>query len=156
MDGSNKATLNPERMTLGPSGGSAVQLGELRPDALFVIAEGIECALSAMELTGWPGGAALSVCGVEKLILPAKVAVALRAEAIRFMKSYRCNRVCFGRGRKEPSEIRVSPYSPLPWLSLRYGSDRLLDGLKISWRYGYTAAGFVSAHLRWSRSLPMT
>jgi hypothetical protein len=38
-DGSGKAMLNPERMTLGPIGDAAVQLAPLRPGVPLVIAE---------------------------------------------------------------------------------------------------------------------
>lgn len=72
MDGSGKATLNPERATTGPIGGAAVRLGELRPDAPLVIGEGLESALSASELIGWPAWAALSAGGIDRLVLPAE------------------------------------------------------------------------------------
>jgi putative DNA primase/helicase len=72
MDGSGKATLNPERMTHGPIGGASVHFGELRPDAPLIAAEGLESALSASELTGWPAWAALSAGGIERLVLPSE------------------------------------------------------------------------------------
>jgi putative DNA primase/helicase len=71
IDGSGKATLNPERMTHGPIGGAGVHLGELRPNKPLVIAGGIESALSATELLDAPAWAALSAIGIERLVLPA-------------------------------------------------------------------------------------
>src|SRR5215831_1078095 len=65
-DGSGKATLNPQRVTTGPVGGGAARLGRLRSDMPLVVAEGIETALAAAELTGCPAWSALSAVGLEK------------------------------------------------------------------------------------------
>jgi putative DNA primase/helicase len=59
-----------DRAALGPIGGGAVRLGVLRPDLPLTIAEGVESALAASELKGWPAWAALSAGGIERLILP--------------------------------------------------------------------------------------
>lgn len=72
IDGSARATLDPPRLFTGPVAGGAVRLGELRPGVPLVIAEGIESALAASELAGWPAWAALSAGGIERLILPPK------------------------------------------------------------------------------------
>lgn len=50
--------------------GGAVRLGELRPEVPVIVAEGLESALAASELLGWPAWAALSAGGIERLILP--------------------------------------------------------------------------------------
>jgi hypothetical protein len=71
-DGSEKATIRPERVTTGPVGGAAARLGELGADGCLAVAEGVESTLSAMELSGRPGWAALSSPGLRKLILPAE------------------------------------------------------------------------------------
>lgn len=72
IDGSGKASLESPRPFTGPVGGGAVRLGGLRPDAPLIIAEGIESALSASEIWGWPAWAALSAGGIERLLLPAE------------------------------------------------------------------------------------
>ena len=68
-DGSGKSVVPPARMTLGPVGGAAVHLAPI--GEVLGIAEGIETALSAMQLSGIPTWAALSAGGIEKLRLPA-------------------------------------------------------------------------------------
>jgi len=69
-DGSCKAAFRSPRLSLGPVGGAAIRLAEAREDVPLVIAEGIENAASAMLVMGWPGWAALSAGGIERLILP--------------------------------------------------------------------------------------
>jgi putative DNA primase/helicase len=59
-----------DRASLGPIAGGAVRLGKLERDLPLVIAEGIESALAAAQLTGWPAWAALSAVGIERLIVP--------------------------------------------------------------------------------------
>jgi len=59
-----------DRASLGPVGGGAVRLGEPRPNTPLVIAEGVESALAASELSGWPSWAALCAGGIERLMLP--------------------------------------------------------------------------------------
>jgi putative DNA primase/helicase len=61
-----------DRAALGPIAGGAVRLGKLRPEVPLIVAEGIESALSASELAGWPAWAALSAGGIERLALPAE------------------------------------------------------------------------------------
>jgi putative DNA primase/helicase len=59
-----------DRASLGPIAGGAVRVGKLERDLPIVVAEGIESALAAVELTGWPAWAALSAGGIERLIVP--------------------------------------------------------------------------------------
>lgn len=60
-----------DRAFLGPIAGGAVRLGDLLPDRPLVIAEGIESALAATELSGgFAAWAALSAGGIEQLVLP--------------------------------------------------------------------------------------
>jgi len=68
-DGPQKASIEPRRMTLGPIAGGAVHLAPAND--VIGVAEGIETALSAMQLSGVPVWAALSAGGIERLILPA-------------------------------------------------------------------------------------
>jgi putative DNA primase/helicase len=69
--GTDKAPVEPERMTLGPCGGAAVRLAEAT-DRLMV-GEGIETCLSAMQGTGLPAWAALSTGGLQTMKLPPEV-----------------------------------------------------------------------------------
>jgi putative DNA primase/helicase len=67
-DGHGKAPVEPQKMMLGPCRGGAVWLAPAG-DRLMV-AEGIETALSAMQATGRPAWAALSISGLRTLGLP--------------------------------------------------------------------------------------
>jgi hypothetical protein len=67
-DGSRKAPLQPERMTLGKVSGFACHLADA--DERLAIAEGIETAFAFQLLTGIPTWAALSAGGIRTLILP--------------------------------------------------------------------------------------
>ena len=69
-DGAAKASFRNPRLSLGPVGGGAVRLAAAREDVPLIIAEGIETAASVMLAMGWPGWAALSAGGIERLILP--------------------------------------------------------------------------------------
>ena len=69
-DGAAKAAFRDPRRSLGPVRGGAIRLAEAREDVPLVVAEGIENAASAMLVMGWPGWAALSAGGIERLILP--------------------------------------------------------------------------------------
>jgi hypothetical protein len=70
-DGSGKAELEPNKMTLGPCKGGAVPLAPVGP--VIAISEGIESGLSYMQLTGIPTWAGLSAPGIRNAILPAEV-----------------------------------------------------------------------------------
>jgi hypothetical protein len=65
-DGNGKAPVDPQKMMLGPCRGGAIRLGPIS-DRLM-IAEGIETALSAMQVTGQPAWAALSTSGLRASI----------------------------------------------------------------------------------------
>jgi putative DNA primase/helicase len=71
-DGSGKFDLpkNKQRACFGPVGGGAVRFGLPRPGEWFGVAEGIETALSVVVACSMPLWAALSVNGIESLILP--------------------------------------------------------------------------------------
>lgn len=70
-DGNGKAPVEPDKMTLGPIGGGCARLSPV--SAKLVIGEGIETTLSAMQLSGLPGWAALSTGGMKGLLLPSEV-----------------------------------------------------------------------------------
>jgi putative DNA primase/helicase len=59
-----------DRASLGPVGGGAVRLGDIRPDGWLCIAEGVETALSVTTACGIPAWAALSAGGIRALVLP--------------------------------------------------------------------------------------
>jgi len=70
-DGSGKASLSPEKMSLGNIRGAGVLLSV--PGSKVAVAEGIETGLSVQQATGIPTIAALSAAGVQALLLPARV-----------------------------------------------------------------------------------
>jgi putative DNA primase/helicase len=70
-DGRGKAPIEPDKMTLGPTRGSAIRLALLADQLL--IGEGIETCLSAMQATGMPAWSALSAVGLRALALPPSV-----------------------------------------------------------------------------------
>jgi hypothetical protein len=70
-DGKAKAAFEPVRMALGAVSGAAVRLADADKEVL--IGEGIESTLSAMELQGLPGWAALSTSGMTALHLPPSI-----------------------------------------------------------------------------------
>jgi hypothetical protein len=70
-DGSGKASVNPQKMMLGPCRGGAVRLGN--PADVLMVGEGIETCLAAMQATGHPAWAALSTSGLITLDLPPDV-----------------------------------------------------------------------------------
>jgi putative DNA primase/helicase len=67
--GTNKANIDPNRMSLCATTGGALRLGE-GGDAL-IIGEGIETSLSIMQLYGAPAWAALSSSGMQSIVIPA-------------------------------------------------------------------------------------
>jgi hypothetical protein len=73
-DGKSKAPLNPNKMTLGPIAGGGAWLGEndvrTDPDGVVIVAEGVETALSAMQLFDRPAWAALGTGPLQRLELP--------------------------------------------------------------------------------------
>lgn len=70
-DGRSKALVEPAKMMFGPCRGGVVRLGPVG-DRLM-IAEGIETALSVMQVTARPAWAAMSTSGLRALELPADV-----------------------------------------------------------------------------------
>jgi putative DNA primase/helicase len=70
IDGSCKSSLSPVRLFCGPIKGGAVRLSAVRRGEWLIVAEGIETTLSAMQVSGLPGWAALSAAGLENLVLP--------------------------------------------------------------------------------------
>jgi len=74
-DGSGKADLPKEeqRESCGILKAGAVRLADLDHDCALIVGEGIESTLSAMQMFGLPGWAALSATGIEALDLPDEI-----------------------------------------------------------------------------------
>jgi hypothetical protein len=68
-----KAALEKPKMALGPIGGGAIRLAPIGPNGELAVAEGIEDALSFMQMTGQPCWSAVVAGGIEQLILPPEV-----------------------------------------------------------------------------------
>ena len=68
------------RISYGPVGGGLVMLGRAAADRPFIIGEGVETTLSAMELTGLPGGAALGAESLEEAEPPACSEIIIAAD----------------------------------------------------------------------------
>lgn len=97
-----------DRASLGLVGGGAVRLGELRPNTPLVIAEGIESAISASELSGWPAWAALSAVGIERLMLPGEARdVVIAVDRDESGVGERSARIAATRWRYEGRRVRL-------------------------------------------------
>lgn len=70
-DGSGKASVERQQMMLGPCRGGAVRLAPA--NEVLMVGEGIETCLAAMQATGIPAWAALSISGLRALTLPVDV-----------------------------------------------------------------------------------
>jgi phage/plasmid primase-like uncharacterized protein len=70
-DGSGKAQLNPEKMSLGDVRGACVPLAPAAVGSKVAVSEGIETGLSVLQATGMLTLAAISAGGIQALILPA-------------------------------------------------------------------------------------
>jgi putative DNA primase/helicase len=71
LDGSDKASVEPNKMMLGNVTGGSVHLAE--PTNTLAITEGIETGLSVQQATGIPTWAALSCHGLKTLVLPSHI-----------------------------------------------------------------------------------
>lgn len=67
-DGAAKASVEPNKMSLGPIAGGSVQL--FPTEGKLAVTEGLETALSIVEATKIPTWAALSAGGIRQLVLP--------------------------------------------------------------------------------------
>jgi putative DNA primase/helicase len=102
-DGSGKADLNPNKMTLGPSDGAAIRLAPVGPHGELGVAEGIEDALSYMQLKGIPTWSALTAGGIERLVLPPEarlIYVTLDNDAVGLKAAQTAARRWLGEGRR--------------------------------------------------------
>lgn len=67
-DGTDKATLSPNKMMLGPTKGGAIRLAPI--GTKLILAEGIETALSCFYATHLPTWSCLSTSGMMDVVLP--------------------------------------------------------------------------------------
>ena len=67
-DGSGKASLDPNKMMLGPTKGGAIRLAP--PGPKLILAEGIETALSCFYATNIPTWSCLSTSGMVEVVVP--------------------------------------------------------------------------------------
>jgi hypothetical protein len=68
-NGSGKADVDPDKMSLGPIVGGAIRLGPPAPE--MAIAEGIEDGMTILQETGIPVWAATSASAMRSMVLPA-------------------------------------------------------------------------------------
>lgn len=102
-DGSGKADLDPNKMTLGPRDGGAIRLAPVGPNGELAVGEGIESSLSFMQLTGTPTWSAISAGGIEALILPPKarlITIACDADPVGIKAAHRAARRWLAEGRR--------------------------------------------------------
>jgi putative DNA primase/helicase len=129
IDGSCKAAFQAPRLSLGPVGGGAIRLGEAREDVPLVVAEGVENASSVMLVMGWPGWAALSAGGIERLILPPlplAAEVFIAADNDPNGSGERAAWVAAGRWIAEGRRVRIAlpPEPGTDWNDVLLGKDR--------------------------------
>jgi putative DNA primase/helicase len=79
-DGSRKLAAKQPRHCYGALKGGYVQLGELNPDQPLIVAEGVESALAAAQITGLPAIAALSATNLPNVLLPSNGEVIIAAD----------------------------------------------------------------------------
>jgi len=103
--GGGKASVDPQKMMLGPCRGGAVRLG--RTGDGLMIAEGIETALSAMQTTGHAAWAALSTSGLRSLDLPGGARdVIVLADGDDAGEAAACD--CAWRWKREGRRVRIA------------------------------------------------
>ena len=128
-DGMAKASFRNPRRSLGPIGGGAVHLAEAREDTPLIVAEGIETAAGVALVMGWPGWAALSASGIERLILPPLPLVEtvfIAADNDPNDTGERAARIAAERWLAEGRKVRIA-LPPMPgsdWNDVLLGRDR--------------------------------
>jgi putative DNA primase/helicase len=109
IDGSHKATIDPDRKMFGVVAGGAVRLAGIRPGNWLLIGEGIESTLAAMQLTELPGWAALSANGIESLVLPSEASkVMIAADNDENGRGAEAARLAAERWAKQGRQVRIS------------------------------------------------
>jgi hypothetical protein len=104
-DGGGKASVEPQKMMLGPCRGGVVRLAE--PTELLMVGEGIETCLAAIQATGHPAWAALSTSGLRSLELPNCVRdVVVLADGDD--PGEEAAQACAGRRKREGRRVRIA------------------------------------------------
>jgi hypothetical protein len=107
IDGSMKATVDPNKRSLGPVGGGAVRLAPVAET--LMVGEGIETCLAAMQATGMPAWAALSTSGLKALVLPAVAReIIILADHDRNGAGERAAWIAAGRWLAEGRRVRIA------------------------------------------------
>jgi putative DNA primase/helicase len=102
-DGSGKADLYPNKMSLGPIKGGAIRLAPVGPNGELGVAEGIEDALSYMQIKGIPTWSAVAAGGIEQLVLPDEarvIYIALDKDPVGLKAAQNAARRWLGEGRR--------------------------------------------------------
>jgi hypothetical protein len=73
IDGSCKASVDPQRLFVGTTKGAACRLALWRPGDWLLVSEGVETGLSLLQATQHPTWAALSAEGIRFLQLPREI-----------------------------------------------------------------------------------
>ena len=73
-DGSTKLNIDRPKKTYGHISGGYIQIGKVNPDKPLIIAEGVETAASAAQITGLPAISAISASNMPKVTLPLQYA----------------------------------------------------------------------------------
>jgi phage/plasmid primase-like uncharacterized protein len=106
-DGSGRADVEPAKAMLGRAAGGAVRLAPATET--LMVAEGIETALSAMQVVGVPTWAALSANGIEMLIMPRIVrSIVILADHDANGRGVRAARMAVQRWLAERRQVRVA------------------------------------------------
>jgi hypothetical protein len=110
-DGSGKYPFSDkslQRESRGLLRGGAIRLGDFDPERELIVGEGIETALSAMEVLGLPGWAASSAGGLRTLELPLAVrAVLIAADNDRSGTGQRSALAAYDRWVDEGRAVRI-------------------------------------------------
>jgi phage/plasmid primase-like uncharacterized protein len=114
-DGGGKADAEPSKAMIGRAAGSAVRL--VAAAETLIVGEGIESTLSAMQATGLPAWAALSVSGLIALVLPPTAQnVIIIADNDANGVGQRAAKAAAQRWRREGRRVSV-------WMSPQIGTD---------------------------------
>jgi putative DNA primase/helicase len=125
-DGSGKASVDPQKMMLGPCRGGAVRLAA--PCDVLMVGEGIETCLAAMRATGHPAWAALSTSGLRTLDLPDFVRdVIVLADGDDPGEA--AARACAWRWKREGRRVRIArPPRGMDFNDMLVGAPRIEEG----------------------------
>jgi putative DNA primase/helicase len=129
-DGRGKADNPTQKASLGSFKGGAIRLGAVRPDDWLIFAEGIETTLSAMQIYNCAGWSAISVSGLDALILPPEAQkILLCADRDRNGIGEKRARAAAIRWVREGRRVRLA----LPPENFKDFNDALIGGYYDGW-----------------------